>query len=89
MRQVLDMPLLFETHVHKMVGLVVVVSCTPEVQVRTDPSVGTAGQRCSISVSDVEFTQRQIEPDGRVDQSIHHCVDCGNTCSVCMPHLQL
>jgi hypothetical protein len=31
--QVLDMPLLIETHVHKMVGVVVVVSCTPAVQV--------------------------------------------------------
>lgn len=34
------MPLLIETHVHKMVGMVVVVSCSPTVQVSTKHGSG-------------------------------------------------
>lgn len=58
--QVLDMPLLIETHVHKMVGMVVVVSCSPTVQVSADPTRWSTAQHGEVCASGHHCVQHAL-----------------------------
>lgn len=55
--QVLDMPLLVETHVHMMVSMVVVVSASPTVQVRRATAAGMSLQNSTACVAPLRHYQ--------------------------------